>query len=86
MHMPTCLSFSFRFGAWLTLILNFFFASVWTTVGIVNSMDYHNRHHYVLPDEWWRIMLLVSLMQTQQEVLITVMSVSWGDGGNDIKN
>ncbi|XP_028279885.1 uncharacterized protein LOC114447691 [Parambassis ranga] len=59
-----------RLGAWLLLILNFLFNVSWTTVAISASIQRHSPDRYVLPQDWWRVLLVaLALMLTLEEVL-----------------
>ncbi|ESO84661.1 hypothetical protein LOTGIDRAFT_168525 [Lottia gigantea] len=44
-------------GAWKSLILNFVYILLWTVIGVV--VEYDDRHNYILPGDWWRILLLI---------------------------
>ena len=47
-----------RKGAILNTFWNLCFILLWTAQGILVEFD--RRHDYILPDEWWRIVLFVS--------------------------
>ncbi|XP_068590598.1 transient receptor potential channel pyrexia isoform X2 [Cebidichthys violaceus] len=64
-----------RFGAWLLLILNFLFNISWTTVAISISV-YRDSRRYVLPQDWWRVLLVVlALLLTLEEVLREIQDI-----------
>ncbi|KAM6922325.1 transient receptor potential cation channel subfamily A member 1 isoform 2-T2 [Lycodopsis pacificus] len=64
-----------RFGAWLLLILNFLFNVTWTTVAISISV-YRDSRRYVLPQDWWRVLLVVlALLLTLEEVLREIQDI-----------
>ncbi|XP_031696137.1 uncharacterized protein LOC116378403 isoform X2 [Anarrhichthys ocellatus] len=64
-----------RFGAWLLLILNFLFNVLWTTVAISISV-YRDSRRYVLPQDWWRVLLVVlALLLTLEEVLREIQDI-----------
>lgn len=61
-----------RIRAWFNLFLNFAYIMIWTVYGLV--IEYDVRHKYDLPDQWWRILLLViaigfTVYQIVEEVL-----------------
>ncbi|XP_035519365.1 transient receptor potential cation channel subfamily A member 1-like [Morone saxatilis] len=59
-----------RLGAWILLILNFLFNVSWTTVAISVSVHRDSPDRYVLPQDWWRVLLVVlALLLTVEEVL-----------------
>ncbi|XP_070697055.1 transient receptor potential channel pyrexia isoform X2 [Pempheris klunzingeri] len=59
-----------RLGAWLLLSLNFLFNVSWTTVAISVSVHRDSSDRYVLPQDWWRVLLVVlALLLTLVEVL-----------------
>ncbi|KAK5854466.1 hypothetical protein PBY51_015529 [Eleginops maclovinus] len=65
-----------RLGAWLLLILNFLFNVSWTTVAISVSVNRESVDRYVLPQDWWRVLLVVvALLLTVQEVIKEVQDV-----------
>ncbi|XP_074503582.1 transient receptor potential cation channel subfamily V member 6 isoform X6 [Sebastes fasciatus] len=65
-----------RLGAWLLLILNFLFNVSWTTVAISVSVHRDSPHRYVLPQDWWRVLLMVlALLLTLEEVLREVQDI-----------
>nr|XP_046258870.1 uncharacterized protein si:ch73-193i2.2 isoform X2 [Scatophagus argus] len=65
-----------RLGAWLLLILNFLFNVSWTTVAISVSVRKDSPDRYVLPQDWWRVLLLVlALLLTLEEVLREVLDI-----------
>ncbi|XP_045899048.1 uncharacterized protein LOC123967050 isoform X1 [Micropterus dolomieu] len=65
-----------RLGAWLLLILNFLFNISWTTVAISVSVHRGSTDRYVLPQDWWRVLLvLLALLLTLQEVLREVQDI-----------
>ncbi|XP_022603896.1 transient receptor potential cation channel subfamily A member 1-like [Seriola dumerili] len=65
-----------RLGAWLLLILNFLFNVAWTTVAISVSIHHDSPDRYVLPQDWWRVLLVVlALLLTLEEVLREVMDI-----------
>ncbi|XP_064605915.1 transient receptor potential cation channel subfamily V member 2-like [Liolophura sinensis] len=45
-------------GAWVAVLFNFFFILLWTIMGVV--VEYDKRHVYVLPDQWWRVVLFIA--------------------------
>ncbi|KAG7248758.1 hypothetical protein CRUP_015915, partial [Coryphaenoides rupestris] len=62
-----------RSGAWLLLTLNFLFIVSWTTVAISIS---DTPKPYVLPQDWWRVLLLVvALLLLGGEVLREVNEI-----------
>ncbi|CAL8297716.1 unnamed protein product [Merluccius merluccius] len=62
-----------RLGAWLLLILNFLFIVAWTIVAISIS---DTPEPYVLPQDWWRVLLLaLALLLLGEEVLREVKDV-----------
>ncbi|XP_078318077.1 uncharacterized protein LOC111118347 isoform X2 [Crassostrea virginica] len=61
-----------RIRAWFNLLLNFAYIMIWTVYGLL--IEYDVRHKYDLPDQWWRIVLLVvaigfTIWQIIEEVL-----------------
>ncbi|XP_033837882.2 short transient receptor potential channel 2 [Periophthalmus magnuspinnatus] len=63
-------------GAWLLLILNFLFNVSWTTVAISVSVTRDSPQRYVLPQDWWRLLLAaVALFFTLEEVLREVIDI-----------
>nr|XP_008292068.1 PREDICTED: uncharacterized protein LOC103366189 [Stegastes partitus] len=59
-----------RLGAWLLLLLNFLFNISWTTVAISVSVRRDSPDRYVLPQDWWRVLVVVlALLLTLEEVL-----------------
>uniref|UniRef100_A0A3B3ZNA4 Ion transport domain-containing protein n=1 Tax=Periophthalmus magnuspinnatus TaxID=409849 RepID=A0A3B3ZNA4_9GOBI len=65
-----------RMGAWLLLILNFLFNVSWTTVAISVSVTRDSPQRYVLPQDWWRLLLAaVALFFTLEEVLREVIDI-----------
>ncbi|KAI3362884.1 hypothetical protein L3Q82_001922 [Scortum barcoo] len=65
-----------RLGAWLLLILNFLFNVSWTTVAISVSVHQNAPDRYVLPQDWWRVLLVVlALLLTLEEVLREVQDI-----------
>uniref|UniRef100_A0A3P8TDW3 Si:ch73-193i2.2 n=1 Tax=Amphiprion percula TaxID=161767 RepID=A0A3P8TDW3_AMPPE len=68
----TCLSlllYPDRLGAWLLLLLNFLFNVSWTTVAISVSVRRDSPDRYVLPQDWWRVLLvLLALLLTLEEL------------------
>ncbi|XP_072296513.1 uncharacterized protein [Eucyclogobius newberryi] len=65
-----------RKGAWLLLILNFLFNVSWTTVAISVSVTRDSPQRYVLPQDWWRVLLaVVALLFTLEEVLREVIDI-----------
>ncbi|XP_018518295.1 transient receptor potential cation channel subfamily A member 1 [Lates calcarifer] len=65
-----------RLGAWLLLILNFLFNVSWTTVAISVSVHRDSADRYVLPQDWWRVLLVVlALLLTLEEVLREVQDI-----------
>ncbi|XP_027131299.1 transient receptor potential channel pyrexia isoform X1 [Larimichthys crocea] len=65
-----------RLGAWLLLILNFLFNVSWTTVAISVSIHRDSLDRYVLPQDWWRVLLVVlALLLTLEEVLREVQDI-----------
>ncbi|XP_062375436.1 transient receptor potential cation channel subfamily A member 1 [Sardina pilchardus] len=58
-----------RMGAWILLVLNFFFILAWTTVAISVSVVRDKGRPYVFPEDWWRVLVVViALLLTAQEV------------------
>ncbi|XP_060072617.1 transient receptor potential cation channel subfamily V member 3-like [Ylistrum balloti] len=47
-----------RWRAYLQFFLNFVYILLWSVLGVM--VEYNERHHYILPDHWWRIVLLVA--------------------------
>ncbi|KAK2824751.1 hypothetical protein Q5P01_021926 [Channa striata] len=65
-----------RFGAWFLLILNFLFIVSWTTVAISVSVRRDSPYRYVLPQDWWRVLLVVlALLLTLEEVVREVQDI-----------
>ncbi|XP_041804077.1 transient receptor potential cation channel subfamily A member 1 [Chelmon rostratus] len=65
-----------RLGAWLLLILNFLFNVSWTTVALSVSVHRDSPVRYVLPQDWWRVLLVVlALLLTLEEVLREVQDI-----------
>ncbi|XP_071335898.1 transient receptor potential channel pyrexia [Trachinotus anak] len=65
-----------RLGAWLLLILNFLFNVAWTTVAISVSIHQDSSDRYVLPQDWWRVLLVaLALLLTLEEVLREVLDI-----------
>ncbi|XP_067367513.1 E3 ubiquitin-protein ligase UBR2 isoform X5 [Channa argus] len=65
-----------RLGAWLLLILNLLFIVSWTTVAISVSVHRDSPDRYVLPQDWWRVLLVVlALLLTLEEVLREVQDI-----------
>ncbi|XP_070834208.1 transient receptor potential channel pyrexia [Chaetodon trifascialis] len=65
-----------RLGAWLLLILNFLFNIAWTTVAISVSVHRDSPDRYILPKDWWRVLLVVlALLLTLEEVLREVQDI-----------
>ncbi|XP_039640343.1 transient receptor potential cation channel subfamily A member 1-like isoform X2 [Perca fluviatilis] len=65
-----------RLGAWLLLILNFLFNVFWTTVAISVSVSRDSTHRYILPQDWWRVLLVVlALLLTVEEVRREVQDI-----------
>lgn len=61
-----------RIRAWFNLFVNFAYIMIWTVYGLL--IEYDVRHKYDLPDQWWRILLLViaigfTVYQIIEEVL-----------------
>ncbi|XP_061181626.1 transient receptor potential cation channel subfamily V member 3-like [Saccostrea echinata] len=61
-----------RIRAWFNLLLNFAYIMIWTVYGLL--IEYDVRYKYDLPDQWWRIVLLVAaigftIWQIIEEVL-----------------
>ncbi|XP_062576735.1 transient receptor potential cation channel subfamily V member 3-like [Saccostrea cucullata] len=61
-----------RIRAWFNLLLNFAYIMIWTVYGLL--IEYDDRYKYDLPDQWWRIVLLVAaigftIWQIIEEVL-----------------
>ncbi|XP_066534368.1 transient receptor potential channel pyrexia [Hoplias malabaricus] len=46
-----------RLGAWVLLMLNFLFIVSWTILAISVSMSREEGERYVLPQDWWRVMV-----------------------------
>ncbi|XP_051507002.1 transient receptor potential channel pyrexia-like [Myxocyprinus asiaticus] len=64
-----------RTGAWILLLLNFLFIVSWTTVAISVSVT-EEGDRYVLPQDWWRVLLLVlALVLTVTDVYREVMEI-----------
>ncbi|XP_036403165.1 transient receptor potential channel pyrexia-like [Megalops cyprinoides] len=62
-----------RAGAWILLLLNFFFIVSWTTVAISVSVTRAEEKPYVFPADWWRVLVVVlalgfTVMEICQEV------------------
>ncbi|XP_076841759.1 uncharacterized protein LOC143485931 isoform X2 [Brachyhypopomus gauderio] len=65
-----------RQGAWILLLLNFLFIMSWTIVAISVSMSQEEGSRYVLPQDWWRVVVVaVALGLTVLEVYREVMDV-----------
>ncbi|XP_041866650.1 transient receptor potential channel pyrexia [Melanotaenia boesemani] len=65
-----------RLGAWLLLILNLLFNISWTTVAISASVHRDSPNRYILPQDWWRVLLVVlALLITLEEVLREVQDI-----------
>uniref|UniRef100_A0A8C6WWJ9 Si:ch73-193i2.2 n=1 Tax=Neogobius melanostomus TaxID=47308 RepID=A0A8C6WWJ9_9GOBI len=65
-----------RTGAWLLLLLNFLFNVSWTTVAISVSVTRDATHRYVLPQDWWRILMaVIALLFTLEEILREVFDI-----------
>ncbi|XP_057198211.1 transient receptor potential cation channel subfamily A member 1 [Triplophysa rosa] len=65
-----------RMGAWILLLLNFLFIVSWTTVAISVSGSHEEGDRYVLPQDWWRVLLVVlALVLTVTEVYREVMEI-----------
>ncbi|XP_013888175.1 transient receptor potential channel pyrexia [Austrofundulus limnaeus] len=65
-----------RLGAWFLLILNFLLNVSWTTVAISMSAHPESRDRYVLPQDWWRVLVVVvALLLTVEEVWREVKDV-----------
>ncbi|CAL9689441.1 unnamed protein product [Knipowitschia caucasica] len=65
-----------RKGAWLLLVLNFLFNVSWTTVAISVSVTRGSTQRYVLPQDWWRVLLaVIALLFTVEEVLREVIDI-----------
>ncbi|XP_041922738.1 transient receptor potential channel pyrexia-like isoform X2 [Alosa sapidissima] len=65
-----------RMGAWILLVLNFFFILAWTTVAISVSVVRDKGRPYVFPEDWWRVLVVViALLLTAQEVFREVREV-----------
>ncbi|CAK6981687.1 transient receptor potential channel pyrexia [Scomber scombrus] len=65
-----------RLGASLLLILNFLFNVAWTTVAISVSVRRELPQRYILPQDWWRVLLVVlALILTVEEVLREVQDI-----------
>ncbi|XP_048126389.1 polycystin-2 isoform X2 [Alosa alosa] len=63
-------------GAWILLVLNFFFILAWTTVAISVSVVRDKGRPYVFPEDWWRVLVVViALLLTAQEVFREVREV-----------
>ncbi|XP_046327907.2 transient receptor potential cation channel subfamily V member 5-like isoform X4 [Haliotis rufescens] len=45
-------------GAWINLLINFAYICLWSAIGIL--VEYDQRHKYIWPDQWWRIVLLLT--------------------------
>ncbi|XP_030298127.1 transient receptor potential channel pyrexia [Sparus aurata] len=59
-----------RLGASLLLILNFLFNVAWTTVAVSVSVHRDSSDRYVLPQDWWRVLIMVlALLLALEEVL-----------------
>lgn len=54
-----CIVSTCRRGAILNLVVNFMFILLWTLQGVLIEFD--KRYLYVLPEQWWRIVLFVSI-------------------------
>ncbi|XP_061602012.1 polycystin-2-like [Cololabis saira] len=65
-----------RLGAWLRLIFNFLFNVSWTTVAISVSVHRDSPDRYVLPKDWWRVLLVVmAILLTLLEVFREVQDI-----------
>ncbi|XP_073337596.1 uncharacterized protein [Pagrus major] len=65
-----------RLGASLLLILNFLFNVAWTTVAVSVSVHRDSPDRYVLPQDWWRVLLMVlALLLALEEVLREVQDI-----------
>ncbi|XP_041645596.1 transient receptor potential cation channel subfamily A member 1 [Cheilinus undulatus] len=65
-----------RLGAWLLLILNILFNVSWTTVAISVSVHRDSPDRYTLPEDWWRVFLVVlALLITLEEVMREVLDM-----------
>lgn len=53
-------------------MINFITILSWSVIGVV--VEYDKKHDYIMPDHWWRIVLLVSLKM----ILIIVQLVFFG--------
>ncbi|XP_067678848.1 uncharacterized protein [Haliotis asinina] len=47
-----------RRGAWINLLINFVYICLWSAIGIL--VEYDQRHKYIWPTQWWRIVLLLT--------------------------
>lgn len=69
-----------RMGAWILLLLNFLFIVSWTTVAISVSVSPEEGDRYVLPQDWWRVLLVVlAMVLTVTEVYREVMEIVRSD-------
>ncbi|XP_048759096.2 transient receptor potential cation channel subfamily V member 1-like isoform X2 [Ostrea edulis] len=69
-----------RIRAWFNLLLNFAYIMIWTVYGLL--IEYDVRYKYNLPEQWWRIVLLVAaigftIWQIIEEVLEYKRSVQF---------
>lgn len=65
-----------RMGAWLLLIINILFNVSWTTVAISVSVRRDSPQRYVLPQDWWRVLIaLIALLFTLEEVMREVLDI-----------
>ncbi|XP_069127944.1 uncharacterized protein [Argopecten irradians] len=47
-----------RWRAYLQFFINLVYILLWSVLGVM--VEYNERHRYILPDHWWRIVLLVA--------------------------
>lgn len=66
-RLISCLHFRWR--AWMHFVLNFITILLWSIIGVV--VGYDKKHNYIMPDHWWRIVLLVSL---EIIIIISIMA------------
>lgn len=59
--------FFFRWRAYFGLLFNLVYILLWTLYGV--TTEYDKRHEYILPDHWWRIVLLVRNKQNYLSVI-----------------
>ncbi|XP_065107651.1 uncharacterized protein [Paramisgurnus dabryanus] len=65
-----------RTGACILLLLNFLFIVSWTTVAISVSVSPEEGDRYILPRDWWRVLLVVlALVLTMTEVYRELMDI-----------